>query len=436
MKRTPTGPREFQGANKMLPSAPTHEAGQQWYDDDCKNTAFDLGYDEVRLCVGQSDYSNIHNGSGGPLTKGTFVAAIGVDPTTERVSVVPAIADGSIGEPRYMGVLAHDIDTDAVGVAIVRGPLTGVNTVGLTLGAEIYLSDTVAGTVTNTVPTAPSYIVGLGGTTRIAVDGAYELTFKAIPRIIDISTYPFSQGNIGAGTYYTAGFYAADATDTTLGVTAQQLYGSVNSAYNAHAFIVSGATPTITGGVVGLRVNGTSKADDGPVIPSDSEVLTEDITTLSLNDYLETAKKWMGQITFETYVISGTPTGTIDFNYGLAKYEDYGNRDFTVAYFECVGLAGANDSTCNIELIYHKSTGHTYAATGFKPGNGNIVSFKGRLGVLAQLYNGEPFAFKVTNVNQLVKGSESEGVVIRITPAGTNSITYMTARLGIYAEVK
>jgi hypothetical protein len=176
-------------------------------------------------------------------------------------------------------------------------------------------------------------------------------------------------------TYYLAGYYDFAATDANLTqASLTQAYGSANNSYAAHAAIVAGGVGVVVGGgQVGLRVTGTSINDLGVRTPGDSETIVSDITTLALNQFVE-GKKWLGTITFELFVVSGAPTSfSLDFNYGFAKYEDFGNRDFTVNDLECIGRGAGSDAGFNITLFHHSTAGWTYAATGFVPG-GTVIA--------------------------------------------------------------
>jgi hypothetical protein len=190
--------------------------------------------------------------------------------------------------------------------------------------------------------------------------------------------------------------------------------------------MVSGGNGTVDTGVVGLKITGASISDTGVLNASDEEVLTADITAGISGTYYETSAKWVGDIDFVFYTVSGSPTTySLSFNYGLAKYEDLGNLDFTVTGFEVVGTAGAADNLFEMELLHHSSTGWTYSAGAFVPGDGTIATFAGDLAPYDELSAGDEFAWKRTNVNQLVLGSENEGILFKIVASKQNSVTSM-----------
>lgn len=243
-----------------------------------------------------------------------------------------------------------------------------------------------------------------------------------------------------AGTYYIAGYYNAPAADANLSQASQTVVlGTANIAYAAHAFLVAGGAGSASGGSgnVEVEVSGTSITDAGVRTTSDTEIIVANIASASLNQYFETDKKWLGQITFTLQNATGATqtTFSFDFNYGYCKYEDFGNRDFTVTDFEAVGLGGANDSSFNIRLFHHTSTGWTYAATGFVPGGTVLFDMSTIHLTEDQIGNGIPFAFKRAGLSQSINGAGSDGLVVEITTGTNNTIEDMNVHLGFSINV-
>lgn len=246
-------------------------------------------------------------------------------------------------------------------------------------------------------------------------------------------TYHVTTQGLGSNPdVYAAGFYdfsAADANLTQASTT--ETYGIANRAYSAHAFVVCGGVGSVDTGVVGLRVTGTSINDSGTLIPTDSEIIIPDITTVSLNEYVE-GKKWVGIITFELFIVSGSPTTySLDFNYGYVKYEDFGNNDFTVTDIEVVGLGGATDNNVDIKVLHHDGTGFTYHATSFDPNVNEIASMATDLGAFNTLGSAVPFAWKRDNLSEAINGGNGEGIIIQIITSSNNAIEYADLHLGM-----
>lgn len=226
-------------------------------------------------------------------------------------------------------------------------------------------------------------------------------------------------------TFYTAGFYEAPtaAANLTIGATTTQTLGTANKGEGAHAFAVFDG---LTDSGLTLTVSGTSITDTGVRTTSDSEVLVNE--TIPAEDaYLETTKKWLGQI---TYTLTGS-SGTMSFNYGFSKYEDFGNRDFTATDFEITALAGNTASDMNVELLYHSSNGWSYNLTGFVPGGNVICSMETDYSTDDGIVGEENFAYKRSNLSTDVEGSGQEGVLVRLTQTTNNAIRYGTVHIGV-----
>lgn len=238
----------------------------------------------------------------------------------------------------------------------------------------------------------------------------------------------------GAGVFYAAGFYNAPAAKVTLtNLSLSQTLGVANVSYAAHVFIVAGGVGTVDTGEVGIRVTGTSITDDAVRSTGDTEDLTTDITTLSTNDYLETTKKFIGQVTISLVELVPNPAAyTVDFNYGFAKYDDLGNRNFQIRFFESVGIGGATDAGFDIRLLHHKTSGWTYHATVFVPGASPICSLQTDHNTEYALASGIPFAYKRVDLRTFIRGAAQEGFIIEITPSQPNSIKIMDMHIGVF----
>ena len=229
-----------------------------------------------------------------------------------------------------------------------------------------------------------------------------------------------------ADDHFLAGFYDAPAAHAvlTIGGAVTQTYGSVDDCVAAHAFCVASGAG---GADLVLTVTGVSITDAGVKNDTDSEVIVADTDTATTDAYYETSKKWLGQV---TYTLTGA-AGAFTFNYGYCKYEDFGNRNFTVTDFEMVGHAGAGETTLEIHLHLHSSAGWTYSAAAFVAGGTEIINSLTDHGTNNNLTSGSDFAYKRAGLSQAVLGSGSEGLVIHVGTAVNNSITYATAHIGV-----
>ena len=180
----------------------------------------------------------------------------------------------------------------------------------------------------------------------------------------------------------------------------------MNDPHGKHASVVVGGAGTVDTGIIGLRVTGDSYEDSGGIITtSDADTIITDITAVALDEYYE-GKKFVSTVTYELIVMSGSPTTySLDFNYGLSKYEDVGNRDFYITTIEMGMNVSFTDAAFNVELLHHKNTGWTYAATGFVSGDGFIESWANTYGPNDDVINGNWYPWKIIDINQFVDGS-------------------------------
>jgi len=272
------------------------------------------------------------------------------------------------------------------------------------------------------------------GSTGTPTVDANTAGFKLTPRAI--KQFAFSSPGGGSGTFYIAGFYEAPATDANLTqASTTQVHGVANHPYYAHAFLVAAAAGTASGGAgaVEIEVSGTSIDDNGVRTAADTEILVADITAMATDQFFETVKKWIGQVTYTLQNAGGSTQTTFaaDFNYGFSKYEDAQNSDFIIDSFEFTGRAGGNDAGFNVELCEHTSVGWVYSAAAFFPGVAPpLVDVAAILSTESDLTNGEHFAFKKLDLSTQIQGSEAEGFVIRVTTTTNNAVETMNVTVG------
>ena len=124
----------------------------------------------------------VRNNSGSTIAKGTPVIVTGSSGTTKTIA--PADASTEATAANTLGLTLDAIANNADGFVVTEGPLSGVNTAGLTEGQLFYLSETTGG-VTSTRPTQPAHGVVLGwcvksgagtaGILYVKVDNGVEL---------------------------------------------------------------------------------------------------------------------------------------------------------------------------------------------------------------------------------------------------------------------
>jgi hypothetical protein len=407
-----------------------YSAGQLHYDAVQGCVVADTGFTNITACVGQDLRIPFFNGTGSTITAGTPVSGSG-----SYVGGVPSAveSDGDVAShiPGFLGVAAQDVLNNAVGLATYHGAITGVDTSTLS-EAPIYLAS--GGGITNTLPQYPTFRLLLGAVTvSDASNGVIGVTPAPVPRASASKSYFFQSAGVGAGTFWEAGFYdwaSADANLTQASTTVT--YGTVGTTYAAHPGIVPSGPGTVDTGVVGLRVTGTLDSETGTQTAAQTKIISNDITTLTANTLAETSDKFSGQVTFELFVVSGSPTTySLDFNYGFSKYEDFNNNDYTLTGFEAKWIGGANDTGADIAIMHHKTAGWTYAATGFVAGNGDIARKSVDQAISGNISNGQDGAWERVGLDTFIDGNNGEGAIIQITTGAAG--TFQTLDLHITA---
>lgn len=253
---------------------------------------------------------------------------------------------------------------------------------------------------------------------------------------VPLTTFSYSTKSqpAASGRYYAAGFYEAPAADANLSeLGGTQTLGGVNGAVGAHAFLVAAAAGTAGAGtgVVEIEVSGTSIDDDGNRTPTDTEVLVADVTTLGANDYVQTTRKWIGQVTYTLQPTGTIATYALDFNYGFAKYENLWKRDFTIAALDVTGYATATDANFDLQLFLHSATGWTYSAAAFIPGGTVVADLQTDYNTEFSLIAGEPFAWRRENLSQAIDGDGVEGFVLCATTSVNGALEMANFNVGI-----
>jgi hypothetical protein len=154
--------------------------------------------------------------------------------------------------------------------------------------------------------------------------------------------YHFQSFSGSSGTNWAAGFYELVAADLNLTqAAATGTVGAANVPYGAHAILVASGAGAASGGATGtadITISGTSVTEAGVRTTSDTEVLVADVTAMSANEYFESTKLWIGQVTYTIAATGDHTTFSADFNVGLVNYEKWGDQDVVLTGFEASGL--------------------------------------------------------------------------------------------------
>ncbi len=204
---------------KFVPQVtpPTWQRGQLWYDAGTEAFSGHGDVDGVTLNIGQEQYIRVVNNSGVTIPNGAALTQAGVDVATQLPQAILAIADTFV-HATTIGLATHDIVDGAIGICTTFGNVSDLDTGSFLTGDRLYLSSTVAGTLTTTAPDIASAVGRV-----IISDATSGRVFVAINNTIALPTiYGVLDGGVGpatldAGVYTTLTNYA-DSTSLLLTV--------------------------------------------------------------------------------------------------------------------------------------------------------------------------------------------------------------------------
>lgn len=257
------------------------------------------------------------------------------------------------------------------------------------------------------------------------------VTLKSLTPFVSLSSTLTAQG-IGFGDFYLRGFYDFPVADSNLTqASTTQTYGASNESAAAHAACVAAAAGATDGTGLVLTVTGTSITDAGVRTTGDSEVIVADCTAAATDQYYETTKKWLGQVTYTLSSAGGATAYNFDFNYGFAAYDDLNNRDFTIDSFLFEWFGGATDASFNLMVHKHSAAGWTYHATAFEAGSAAIYSLITDHSTDNSIISGKQGRWKRSGLSDAITGSGSEGIVVHAITTVNNSIEWLNAQVNV-----
>lgn len=161
------------------PSEFPTSVGSTWYDSFSDSLDTFGSVTDASVHIGQDVFARIYNDSGSTIPKGSVVYATGGEGSTFRLTIDLAEAD-DISTARVVGVASYDITDATPGLVLRTGYIIGLDTSGFSAGDPLWLSDSVAGGLTNSQPSINSFIGWVSisdatsGVVYIAVEGAIE----------------------------------------------------------------------------------------------------------------------------------------------------------------------------------------------------------------------------------------------------------------------
>jgi len=164
-----------------ISTTPTGAGGTGIFRYDSGEKVPEVGIDGITLKMGVQEYVRVYNDTASTMAKGAVVYISGAQ--GNRVAVKLADASSESTSAGTLGIVSQSITAGSEGFVQVSGPMYNLNTIGLTAGSLLFLSET-AGQWTQTEPAPPAHGVRLAyvervhasvGSIYIKVDNGYEL---------------------------------------------------------------------------------------------------------------------------------------------------------------------------------------------------------------------------------------------------------------------
>lgn len=158
-------------------STPLYEEGRLFYDDTHKTITLYPDKSNVALQVGQEVYIRVINVSGSTINNGQAVYISGANgPGLPEIELAQA---NSLVTSLVVGLATHDIIDNESGFVTAIGNVGEIDTSTYSSGDRLFLSPTIKGGYTTTIPTGTDYITQIGIVITDAVTG--EIQVQLVP---------------------------------------------------------------------------------------------------------------------------------------------------------------------------------------------------------------------------------------------------------------
>jgi len=108
----------------------------------------------LEVPLNQKSIIYVKNQTGSTITKGMSVMATGA--AGDRITIAPAVSNGSVDAMFMLGVAAENIVDDSFGFVVTNGYVRKINTSAYSVGTILYFDPTTPGGLTTTEPDAPN----------------------------------------------------------------------------------------------------------------------------------------------------------------------------------------------------------------------------------------------------------------------------------------
>ena len=219
----------------------------------------------------------VRNATGATLTKGTAVYISGA--TGQIPTVTKAQASSDASSAQTLGLMTADLANNSNGYVTIIGLINDVDTSAYTDGAQLYLSGTTAGALTDTKTYAPTHLVyvavveyshAIHGKLFVKVQNGYEMEelhnvsaqspSNGQTLIYNTSTSLWEKANITAGTAISVTNGDGSITIANTGVTSAVAGTGISVSSSTNAVTITNSAPdqtvVLTAGT-GISTSGT-----------------------------------------------------------------------------------------------------------------------------------------------------------------------------------
>jgi hypothetical protein len=395
-------------------------------------------------------YVFVTNKTGSTLAKGSIVYVSGANGIHTQVSL--ALATGDITSARTLGWLSENIANNATGLCMVEGYLDGVNTQGVTEGAQLYLSPTIPGAFTETKPVASDHLVYVGvcakasagnGRVFVKVQNGYEfseLHDVSIVAVADKNLVQYdaatdlwknvAQTSITAGSALTAGTATTISGSITKSQVSDFTSGTVTSASTANtagtAFFASSASTADYATTAGTSLFATNA--------STAVNLSGSITKSQVSDF-----------TSGTVAEAGTAqqAGTASFA-SQAGTASFASQAGTATYATTSGTAVSISGTITRSQVSDYASG-TVANISGTVTQSQVLNLTTDLAGKANLAGGNSFTGAqivetagTANIGLVVKGTASQSANLFSVQSNSSELAFISAggNLNVFNQIR
>lgn len=147
----------------------------------------ETGVDGVITQYGRELNTLVVNKTGVKLLNGQIVYINGAQGNRPTVALLSASGAVHLSATKFLGMLTQDIDINQEGFVTTYGVVHGLNTNTLSEGQVLYVSPTIAGAYTTTMPSAPDSVIQVGVVRKSHITDGEILICPHFSNIVAIS---------------------------------------------------------------------------------------------------------------------------------------------------------------------------------------------------------------------------------------------------------